>query len=399
MEPLIEELRRYKQEQEKNLEDGEKILDISFYGKINLSKKDDDLSNEKQEEIYLIKKEIDGKIQLEFKANEGTIATIGEDNQVIITPQYKELINENEFLIQLQKIMPISLEKLEKLQKEEQQLKENAFEEDMKENEQGTIKYKPNPKDAKIDMKSKITETKTFEDLVPEVKEKGIVDVRVRRIDQTKFKFIGIDKDGNQLELETLQQTEGTNPAQEVIEVNEDGSEVKKDTVMTMLKIEKGENEGRENEGFTVTLGAYGIPEINYYRRDETENKYTSIPVNLENTNQKIVQTDVQEYMEKGRNTSVNDNIERAEQRIESSKKEETVLENIDDDLYNDKMVEVDDTEILIRKAAKRCKINDIEGFKKRLEYTKGDTIQEKIDNLEEEINEEYSRHNERTLA
>ena len=103
--------------------------------------------------------------------------------------------------------------------------------------------------------------------------------------------------------------------------------------------------------------------------------------------------------MEKGRNTSVNDNIERAEQRIESSKKEETVLENIDDDLYNDKMVEVDDTEILIRKAAKRCKINDIEGFKKRLEYTKGDTIQEKIDNLEEEINEEYSRHNERTLA
>ena len=55
--------------------------------------------------------------------------------------------------------------------------------------------------------------------------------------------------------------------------------------------------------------------------------------------------------------------------------------------------------EILIRKAAKRCKINDIEGFKKRLENTKGDTIQEKIDNLEEEINEEYSRHNERTLA
>lgn len=399
MEPLIEQLRRYKQEQEKNLEDGEKILDISFYGKINLSKKDDDLSNEKQEEIYLIKKEIDGKIQLEFKANEGTIATIGEDDQVIITPQYKELINENEFLIQLQKIMPISLEKLEKLQKEEQQLKENALEEDMKENAQGTIKYKPNPKDAKINMKDKITETKTFEDLVPEVKEKGIVDVRVRRIDQTKFKFIGIDKDRNQLELETLQQTEGTNPAQEVIEVNEDGSEVKKDTVMTMLKIEKGENEGRENEGFTVTLGAYGIPEINYYRRDETENKYTSIPVNLENTNQKIVQTDVQEYMEKGRNTSVNDNIERAEQRIESSKKEETVLENIDDDLYNDKMVEVDDTEILIRKAAKRCKINDIEGFKKRLENTKGDTIQEKIDNLEEEINEEYSRHNERTLA
>ena len=49
--------------------------------------------------------------------------------------------------------------------------------------------------------------------------------------------------------------------------------------------------------------------------------------------------------------------------------------------------------------AAKRCKINDIEGFKKRLENTKGDTIQEKIDNLEEEINEEYSRHNERTLA
>ncbi len=396
MEPLIEQLRKYKENLEKNLGDGEKILDISFYGKINLSKNDDDLSNEREEEIYLVKKEVNGEIQLEFKANEGTIATIGEDNQIIITPQYKELINEKEFLIQLQKILPVSLEKLEKLQKDKPNNKENESEKEVQQDEEKVAKYTPNPKDIKINMKDKITETKTFEDLVPEVKEKGIVDVRVRRVNQTEFKFIGIDNEGNQIELESLKQTEGTNPSQEIIEVNNDGSEVKKDTVMTILRIEKGKNEGRANEGFTVTLGDYGIPEIQYYRRDETENKYTSIPVNLENTNQKIVQTDVQEYMEKKRNTSVSDNIERAEQRTEDGKTE-TVLENIDDNPYNDKIV--DDTEILIRKAAKRCKINDVEGFKQRLENTQGDTLQEKIDNLEEEINEEYSRHNERTLA
>ena len=161
MESLIEQLRKYKEQQEKTLEEGEKILDISFYGKINLSKNDENLKNESQEEIYLVKKEVNNKIQLEFKSNNGTIATIGEDGQIAITPEYKELINENELLIQLQKVMPVSLEKLEKMQEKDHNIKENGIEAVSREDKQETTKYVPNPKDIQINMKDKKIEVET----------------------------------------------------------------------------------------------------------------------------------------------------------------------------------------------------------------------------------------------
>lgn len=161
-----------------------------------------------------------------------------------------------------------------------------------------------------------------------------------------------------------------------------------------MLKIHTGENEGRENEGFTVKLGAYGIPEVNYYRRASQTDEYTSVPVNLENTNQKRTEQNVQEFMEKKRNTNVNDNIEKADDRIEQNENEETVLENIDDDHNNDK---IDDSEILIEEAANRCKIS-VEAFKQEMEKVDGESLEEKIENTEEEINEQF-RGNDRGRA
>lgn len=154
-----------------------------------------------------------------------------------------------------------------------------------------------------------------------------------------------------------------------------------------MVKIENGQNQGPENEGFTVSIGEYGIPEVNYYRRASNTNEYTSTPVNIENTNQKTPKLEVREYMEKTKNTSIEDNIKRAKDRIENNENKETVIENIDDNLYNDKIVE--ESEIQIRKAANRCKIS-VESFKQELEKVEGDTLEEKIENAEEQINEEF---------
>lgn len=388
MEELLEKLREFKKEQENSVQNKEeKILDISYYGKINLSKNDEKLSNEKQEELYLVEREVNGKIEYEFHTNIGIIAKVQEDGEIKICENYKELINTKEFLLQLEKVMPLSLEKLEKIQSRKSQKQINSKSKDKQEQTEEKILYKENQKDAKIDMKKKITETKTFADLVPEVKQKGIVDVRVRRVDETKFEFIGINGKGEEIPIESLKQTEGTNPKEEIIEVNSDGSQVTKNQALTMLKINKGENQGREDEGFSVDIGAYGIPEINYYRRAREEDTYTSIPVNLENTNQKRTELEVRKYMEKRRNTDVNDNIKRADERIEEDDNKETILENIDDNPYNDKIV--DNSEIQIRKAAKRCKIS-VESFKKELEKADGDTLEQKIENAEEKINEQF---------
>ena len=72
---------------------------------------------------------------------------------------------------------------------------------------------------------------------------------------------------------------------------------------------------------------------------------------------------------------------------MQNNPSKETILENIDDDPYNDIVNE--DEEILIQKAAKRCKMS-VEEFKKVYETAEGKTIEEKIDDAEETINEQF---------
>lgn len=391
MQEVIKRIREFKSKQEEGIQNGT-ILDIIYYGKINLSKNDADIENQTVEEIYLVKKEVNGKTVQEFHTNNGTIATVGEEGTIEITENYRKLINSNEFLLQLRNARPVSLEKLEEIESENKEsTKSEAHKEDKKQEKKE--QYIENPKDPIIDLDKKITATKTFKELVPEVKQKGAVDVRARRIDNTRFEIIGINEYGEIIRLESLEQTEGTNPNEDIVKVNEDGSKVQKEKVSTMIKIKPGENEQKSNEGFTITLGEYGTPEVSYYRRANETDEYTSIPVNLKNTNQKNTDLEVKEYMEKERNTSVGDNIEKANDKIEHSEDEETTLENIDDNPYNDKLTS--EEEIMIQKAAARCKVS-VESFKEELEKTTGDTLEERIENAEEEINEQFRGNRER---
>lgn len=391
MQEVIKRIREFKSKQEEGIQNGT-ILDIIYYGKINLSKNDADIENQTVEEIYLVKKEVNGKTIQEFHTNNGTIAIVGEEGTIEITENYRKLINSNEFLLQLRNARPVSLEKLEEIESENKEsTKSEANKEDKKQEKKE--QYIENPKDPIIDLDKKITATKTFKELVPEVKQKGAVDVRARRIDNTRFEIIGINEYGEIIRLESLEQTEGTNPNEDIVKVNEDGSKVQKEKVSTMIKIKPGENEQKSNEGFTITLGEYGTPEVSYYRRANETDEYTSIPVNLKNTNQKNTDLEVKEYMEKERNTSVGDNIEKANDKIEHSEDEETTLENIDDNPYNDKLTS--EEEIMIQKAAARCKVS-VESFKEELEKTTGDTLEERIENAEEEINEQFRGNRER---
>ena len=405
MEEVLEKLREFKTTQETNIEKGVIILDISYYGKIILSTNDSDISNQREEDLYLVKKQIDGKTQVEFRTDSGIIATI-EEGQIRISEEYKNLINEHELLLQLENVLPLSLMELEELEKEptngensgkrdkkEEKLKpEEQVEDEKDERKDRPKKYIEKPQDVKIDPNRKITKTKTFYDLVPEARQKGAVDVVVRRKDNVTFEIIGVNSAGEEIKLQAIEQTEGTNPNKDIVEINRDGSNVEKDQVSTILKIKNGENEGKQNEGFTIRIGEYGIPEVSYYRRSSELNEYSSIPVNLTNTNQKRTDLDVREYAEKTRNATTDDNIKRAEDRIKNNKDEKTNLENIDDNPYND--IE-DSSEIQIRKAAARCKI-DVEEFKKELEKKDGDTLEEKIENAEEAINEEFRGRNRR---
>ena len=361
-----------KVEEQKVKESEQKIIVevILYYGKIQIKGK-----KEKQEEveIYGIKEKIGKKEQIKFYANNKVIATVGKEGTIQIVPKFADQIKEVEFLAklerakeQLQDKEPISLEELEQKEqqrqkgvgtkqkkKSKQKNKEEKEQEKKKEEEKEDLPKKAIGKnDREIKMNQHITPDKTIADIIPEIKEKGCKKVKIRTYNNINFQVYGIDKDGNEIELKSLQQTEGTNPTQAMIKISGDGTKMEQTKVSTMLKIQAGKNEKTENEGLGIKVGEMGIEEILYYRRD-VKDRYVGVPVGLETTNQKRNNREVQEFASKSHNTEVGDEM------------------------------------ALIEEAASRCNMS-VKGFLKQYEKAKGNSIKERIDNTEEEINNQY---------
>lgn len=411
MDSLLNTIQEFKKEVEK---DNKKIiiLDVSYYGEINLPNNIDKTKVIK-EDLFLVKKEIDGKIEEEFCTKNSTLAKVNENGEIVISEKYKGLIDENHLLSKLKDILPMSLSKLEQIEKKRELAKagkttlkekyenkkdnEEENRENKEENESITGKkklYEPNSKDLEIDLKQKVTEANTIEDLLPEAK--GLDKLITRRKNDGQFEIIGVNGQGEEVELKSLQQTEGTNPNKDIIDIDRKGK-AQKEQARTILKIKNGENYGKQNEILSISLGDYGIPEVNYGVRAQETNEYITIPVAVKrsNTNEKRADKDVIEFAEKRRNTNVKEDITRAEDRIEQNENNEVELENFDDNLYNDKIV--DESEILIRKGAKRAH-EEVDVFKKRLEKIQGDNLEEKIDNAVEQAEDEFT-HTSRNRA
>ncbi len=411
MNEILNLLQKKQQELESKIVNNDvKISDIQYYGQIEI----EDL----KEPVYVVDKKADGKISKELYLGNEHIADINESGEIQIGKEYEIKIDSVKLLLTLKEIKPISLRKLEALRERGYEFEDDesniSNEKDRKVDEPeedhdkdktkeskdkvGTNKAKTSNKDIIIDMDKRITETKRFADLVPEVREKGIKEVRVRRKTMTEFEFYGINDAGEEVKIESLKRTEGISPNKMINQVNKDGTEVTKVQVLTMLKIEHGGNEQNSNEGFTVTLGDLGIPEVAYYRRAKSadlslddSSLYTSVPVNLENTNQKRTEKNVREFAERKINTRVDDNVEKANEILEDDKQEKTSLKNIDDNPYNDEANKMEDyIENLKEEACKRCKISR-EGLEKAINAVKGkdDTIEQQIEKAEELIIEQ----------
>lgn len=383
----LEKLRDELEEKANERNEKCKIVDIQYYKKITF----DDIE-QKEEPLYLIEEEVDGEIKRYLQAGDTVIADIGEDNTVCMRDGLDN--KSTDILIQLRDVEPISLKELEKREQSKKTVKNKEEEKQLQELEEGQVEEESldsmtSSFIAEIKLNERITETKTFADLVPEVKEKQVEKVKVRRIGMVSFEFYGEGKNGEYIPLESLKQVEGTNPTKEINEVNTDGSKVEKNQVYSMFQLQHGTNEQNGDEGFTIDLeNGTGIPEVKYYRRSR-DNEYTSVPVNLKNTNQKWTELEVREYAEKRRNPGVSDNIKRADNILEQQ--EETSLENIDDNINNDiPETRSEYEEKLIEEAAKRCKMS-IEGFRKVLEQERkeGESIEESIERAEDEVNEQ----------
>ena len=378
-----------------------KIIDIKYYKHITFDKVEGE-----EVPLYLIEKEVDGRIVRELQAGDRVIADILEDNTIILREDIKD--KSTMILMHSNNITPTSLRELqerEELDKteERQQEKEQNKKED-KENKKEQEKQKENNYQnpysiAEIDLDKPIVGKKSFRDLVPEVKEKEVEKVKVRRTGlgtDNGFEFYGIGKNGEYIKLETLKRTEATNQSKEVNEIQNNGK-VEKNGVSAMFRLTNGTNEGHGNEGFTIDLSdGTGTPEVSYYRRAKNydENmkdatRYESIPVNMKDTNQKRTSLEARQHMEKTRNTDISDNVQRSNEILE--KQDETTLDNIDDSPYNDNIETMEEyVDELIEEAAKECRIS-VKGFKAVMENVKSsnDTIKEQIQKAKDEIYEQ----------
>ena len=251
-----------------------------------------------------------------------------------------------------------------------------------------------------IDPYAKVTGTETLADMVPEIKEKGITKLGVVYSNASKgqagrFSFVGVDKNGKVQNINSLESVQGVTTGQTVTSINSrDGSKVEQEQVAGMVRLgNRGTTNGQE-ELLSLKIGQYGILEVDYVRADLSKDKnerYLSAPVETQSV--KPSTKEVRDFMDKSKNTEIDDELDKS--KPELKKKKKTEMRNMDDTASND-LLGPDDIIVLengkkttLRKEAGKAKISP-EEFTRRYNLRGGKTPDEKIDAIQDEVEEEF---------
>lgn len=163
----------------------------------------------------------------------------------------------------------------------------------------------------------KVTDKDTMASLL-NVEEKGYVKIAVIYSEKlqdngntTRFSFVGIKADGSAEKIDTLEQAYGNNPTKNVQTMNRDGSKIEEDKVNSIFRIK-----GKDEEQLAVNIGQMGTIEPKFVRTPRQDGeKAISIPIETQNI--RPTTREIREYMNRSRNTSVDDNIKRVEEHQE----------------------------------------------------------------------------------
>lgn len=238
----------------------------------------------------------------------------------------------------LRKVAEIDAEEqIDKENEEEQNEKEDNEERDINKDEKEVITKKEVEKiSTKTEMKTnqKVTDKDTMASLL-NVQGKGYTKIAVVYSEKlsengntTKFSFVGIKSDGSAEKIDTLEQAYGNNPTKNVQTLNRDGSKIEEDKVNSIFRIK-----GKDEEQLAVNIGQMGTIEPKFVRTPRQEGeKAISIPIETQNIRPTTRET--REFMNRSRNTSIDDNIKKVEEHKEVGCKEATVLD-VDDNNSN----------------------------------------------------------------
>ena len=354
-----------------------------------------------------------------YDEDNNLIATVDEEGNVLFSPEY--LGNIDERYLETLDLEDAEFELPEELGKDDIVL--NSEELEMEENKKrlddvskvigsnninsySEMKTDQTPAFEKVtnkqelDPNTRVTQTETLADMIPELREKGIVKIGVVYSDHSKgqngrFSFVGLDKEGQIHNIDSLENTQGTTTGQTVTSINSrDGSVVEEEQVAGLVRINGRNSLNGQEEMLSVKVGQYGILEVDYVRADLSEdkgNRYLSAPI--ETRNIRPTTREVREFMDKSKNVNIEDELKRSEAEIDRDG--ETKVYNMDDTASND-VLTADDVIVLedgskttLRKEAAKAKVS-VEDFVRRYNARTGKTPDEKIDDIQAEYAEEY---------
>ena len=243
-----------------------------------------------------------------------------------------------------------------------------------------------------IDPQERITDQKSFEDIAMvqgQYSKIFVVAANSHTQGNSTFAFWGMKPDGSVEQVHGLEERQGVNTGKTIARINRDGSEVREEQTNAVFTMPNG------REGFSITVGQYGMVEATYIRRSPTENKFIGCDINT--STQKPTTREVQEFMNDTRTTYqyLDTTIKRTEHQFGETDK--IKLRNIDNNPDNDVTYDADQNitlhdgtvTTLANEAAKLGK--SLDAYQKEFEKTRGDCPSEKIKTIREKALEDHA--------
>lgn len=245
-----------------------------------------------------------------------------------------------------------------------------------------------------IDPQEKITDAESFENIVNvtgKYTKIFVVASNDKSKDNSRFAFWGLTPDGQVEQIPGLEERQGVNTGKSIYAINRDGTEVKEQQTAALFTLPN------QREGFSVTIGQYGIVETTYIRKSPEENKFIGSTIN--STTQKPTTKEVKEFMNDHRTTDreLQKTIKKTEEQVDEHQSGKTKLRNIDDNPNNDQAIDIDEevtmhdgTVTTLRQEAEKLDMSP-DDYVKEFEETEGDCSADKIENISlKYLSEEY---------
>lgn len=294
----------------RNIETKEQIEEITYLDSVAFNPQNA-LAEYNQEQVFLVKKMVpEGNEQIQtlelYMQNNESYLKIGDltPKGIVFTPEYleymqnindlvfdtvkkqngKELELDEKFMLEAPKMDKKELYNLELEKEKEEKAKEDARDDEVQ-IEKIAQKSGLSPEElsscSQISPTQKVTDNKTFEDITHtngQYSKVFVVNADSRSKGTSRFAFWGVKQDGEIEQIPGLEERDGVNTGKEICSINRDGSEVTKKQTAALFSLD-----GKE-EGFSLTVGQYGIIETDYVRRvPEQGNKPIAIPVETSN--------------------------------------------------------------------------------------------------------------------